>query len=101
MGEAFQDMDSNHCHPWEAPTSSQHLLVQQLEGRELQDAGGDVGPEPDGAERGHPVGVSQGGDVQAGHLVLHLCAAGRKEGGQVSAWIPNPSIPRGSGCGLT
>lgn len=85
MDEVAQDMTSDPCHPQEAPTSSQHLLVQQLEGRELQDAGRDVGPEPDGAERGHPVGVSQGGDVQAGHLVLHLCAAVRKEGGQVSA----------------
>lgn len=85
MDEVAQDPASDHCHPQEAPTSSQHLLVQQLEGRELQDAGGDVGPEPDGAERKHPVGVSQGGDVQAGHLVLHLCAAVREEGGQVSA----------------
>lgn len=85
MDEVTQDMDSDHCHLWEAPTSSQHLLVQQLEGRELQDAGRDVGPEPDGTERGHPVGVSQGGDVQAGHLVLHLRAAGRKKRGQVSA----------------
>lgn len=53
--------------------------MQQLKRRQLQDAGGDVSPEPDGTQWGHAVSVPQRSDVQAGNFMLHFCAAGRKE----------------------
>lgn len=61
--------------PYKTPTSTQHLFVQQLKRRQLQDTCRDVSPQANGTKRGQPIAVSQRRDVQAGHFMFHLCVA--------------------------
>lgn len=65
-------------------TSAQHLLVHGGEAGQLEHPGRDVRPQSHGAEWRLAAAFAQGRDVQAGHLVLHLCGAaadGQTDGG--------------------
>lgn len=59
-------------------TSTQHFFMQGCEAGQFEHAGWDVGPESHSAERWLTATLPKRCDVQAGHLVLHLC--GTEEG---------------------
>ena len=63
-------------------TSSQHFLVQGCEAGKFEHTGWDVCPETHGAQRWLSASLPQRGDVQAGHLVLHLRGAENRRRGR-------------------
>lgn len=56
-------------------TSTQHFLVQGCEAGQFEHTGWDVGPESHSTERWFAAAIPQRCDVQARHLMLHLCGA--------------------------